>query len=105
MTAEARAQQGLVPVAAIQAEPPPPTEIIRVPVRAPGSNPLGALLAVTAGSFVIGLLARRRAEEVEKPVTRIREGFADLGQKSAESLADLLQRTRKEIARRGQLKL
>ncbi len=100
VTAEARAQQGLVPVAAIHAEPPPQPEIIRVTARPSGSNPIGALLAVTAGSFIIGLLARRRAEKVEKPAARIRAGFSDLGQQTAASLVDLLQRTRSEIARR-----
>jgi len=100
VTAEARAQQGLVPVAAIHAEAPPQTEIIRVTGQPSVGNPIGALLAVTAGFFVIGLLARRRAEEAEKPSTRIREGFADLGQQTAEGLVDLLQRTRSEIARR-----
>ena len=100
VTAEACAQQGLVPVAAIHAEAPPQTEIIRVTGQPSVGNPIGALLAVTAGFFVIGLLARRRAEEAEKPSTRIREGFADLGQQTAEGLVDLLQRTRSEIARR-----
>jgi hypothetical protein len=101
VTAEARAQEGLVPVAAIQAEPRPPPEFIDVSEPPSGSNPLGALLAVIAASFVVGLLARRRAEEAEKPATRIREGFAGLGEETAEKLADLLERTRRAIGRRG----
>ncbi len=101
VTAEARAQEGLVPVAAVHAEPLharlPLKEVVAPPAE---RNPFGALLAVTAASFVVGLLARRHAEQAEKPVTRIREGFAGLGVQAAESLADLLRRTRSEIARR-----
>ena len=100
VTAEQRAQQGLVPIGAVQNEPTPRTEVLRVAVPPAGNSPLGALLAITAASFVIGLLARRRAEKAEKPTTRIREGFADFGQQTAESLVELLQRTRSEIARR-----
>ena len=100
VTAEQRAQQGLVPIGAVQDEPTPRTEVLRVAVPPAGNSPLGALLAITAASFVIGLLARRRAEKAEKPTTRIREGFADFGQQTAESLVELLQRTRSEIARR-----
>ena len=100
VTAESRAQQGLVPAAMIAAEPPPRTQIIEVPAPPAGSNPLGALLAVTAASFVVGVLARRGAEESRKPATRIREGFSGLGKQAAENLAELLLRTRSEVASR-----
>lgn len=101
VTAESRAQQGLVPVGVIDVKPAPArTQIIEVAAPPAGPNPLGALLAVTAASFVVGLLARRRTEETQTPTTRIREGFAGLGEQAAESLADLLQRTRSEVARR-----
>ena len=97
VTAEARAQQGLTPVAVSSVAPPPTPEVPPAPA---GRNPLGALLAVTAASFAVALLLRRRAEQAEEPVTRIREGFAGLGEQAAETLAELLQRTRREIARR-----
>jgi membrane protein len=101
VTAEARAQQGIVPVAAIEAERPAPrTEVIHVPVQPEGSNPIGTLLAVTAGFYVVGLLARRGTEKVEAPSTRIREGFADLGNQTAANLLGLLPQIRSEIARR-----
>ncbi len=83
------------------AEPlPARSHIIEVAAPPVGYNPLGALLAVTAASFVVGLLARRRMEEAQKPTTRIREGLAGLGEQTAESLADLLQRARSELDRR-----
>jgi hypothetical protein len=44
---------------------------------------LGALLAVTGVSFVIGLLAQRRIEQGRKPSTRIREGISGLGEELA----------------------
>lgn len=59
VTAEARAQQGLVPVEAIEGPPPPSTQLIEVPPISGGQSPLGALFAVTAVSFFAGLLARR----------------------------------------------
>jgi membrane protein len=101
VTEESRAQQGLAPAKTARPEAAlPRTEIIAVPAPPAGRNPAGALLAVVAGSFVIGLLARRRAEANEPPITRIRGGLADLGGQATENLVDLLQRTRAEIARR-----
>ena len=56
------------------------------------------------GSRVFKLLretfARRRAEEAQEPVTRIREGFAGLGERAAENLAALVERARREVSRR-----
>jgi len=99
VTAESRAQQGLVPP--VSAEPHAArTEVIEVPARPAGRNPLGALLAVTTASFVVGMLARRPWEQVRKPATRIREGFADLGTQTVEDLSSLLKRTRRKIASR-----
>ena len=71
---------------------------IEVPAPPDGRNPLGALLAVTAASFVVGLLARRHAEEAQKPTTRIWEGLAGLGKQTVENLADVITRTRRKIA-------
>ena len=101
VTAAERAQQGLTPAEAPSAkrEPEQP-QIIRAAMPPAGPNPAGALLAVVAGSFVIGLLARRRAESTAPPTTRIREGLADLGGQATEGLMELPQRTRAEIARR-----
>lgn len=98
VTAEARAQQGLVPADVIHAPPKP--ILIPVAARETGANPLGLLLAVTGIAFLAGLLARRRAEQAEEPVTRIREGFAGLGEQAAESLAALIGRARREVGRR-----
>ncbi len=100
-TADARAQQGLVPSAVIQADSHPPQPLV-IPVAATpaGVSPLGVLLAVTGGAFLVGLLARRHAEEAEQPVARIREGFAGLGEQATDSLGALLQRARHEVARR-----
>ena len=101
VTAAERAQQGLTPAEPPPAKPAPvKTHVIAVAAPPPGPNPAGPLLAVVAGSFVIGLLARRRAESVSPPATRIREGLADLGGQATEGLLDLLHRTRAEIARR-----
>ena len=101
VTAEARAQQGLVPSAVIQADPHPPQPLI-IPVAATptSASPLGVLLAVTGGAFLVGLLVRRRTRAGEPPVTRIREGFADLGGQAAGKMASLLKRARREVARR-----
>ena len=98
VTPEARAQQGLVPADVLHAPPEP----IVIPVAATpaGANPLGILLAVTGATFLAGLLARRRAEQAEEPVTRIREGFAGLGEQAAGNLGEFLQRARQEISRR-----
>lgn len=61
ITAEGRAQQGLVPAAEIPVEKPiPPTRNTEVPSPPEGRAPIGALLAVTAVSFVVGLVARRK---------------------------------------------
>ena len=99
VTAEARAQQGLTPVAVMQADPPKPL-LISIAATPLGANPLGILLAVTGGAFLVGMLARRHAEAAEPPVTRIREGLADFGGQATDNLAALLQRARREVARR-----
>lgn len=101
VTAEARAQQGLVPGAVIQADPHPPQPLIIPVAAAPtGASPLGVLLAVTGGAFLVGLLIRRRAEPVGPPLLRIREGFADLGGQAAGKMASLFKRARRAVARR-----
>jgi len=72
-------------------EPPKETLVTAVgPVEPETTEPpaqkdhaLGALLAVTGVSFVIGLLAQRRIEQGRKPSTRIREGFSGLGEELA----------------------
>ena len=54
------------------------------------------------GSRVFKLLretfARRRAEEAQEPVTRIREGFAGLGERAAENLAALVECARGPVS-------
>ena len=61
VTAEGRAQQGLVPTNELQAETPT-TPIREIKLRPPITErtPVGALLAVTTVSFVVGLLTRRK---------------------------------------------
>lgn len=100
VTSAERAQQGLVPPGDIGAPQPPIPLVIPVRAEPTGSNPLGALLGVVGAAFVIGLVARRRAEKAEAPGTRIREGFAGLGEKAGEHLAALLERARHEMDRR-----
>ncbi len=101
VSAEVRAQQGLP-----QTETPPVkiaaprTEAITIAAPPAGFHSAGLLLAVAAGSFVIGLLARRRAEMAAPPATRIREGLEDLSGQATKSLVDLLHSARDEIARR-----
>jgi len=101
VTKEARAQQGLAPLDATKPEPPAPQAEVTAPDAPPaGPNHLGGLLAIFAGAFIVGLIARWRAEEVAPPTTRIREGLADLGGQATAGLVDLVHRTRAEIARR-----
>lgn len=67
VTAESRAQQGLLPAAAIEAEPP--AALIRPAPTGPrsteidasftGVHPVGALLGATAAGFVVGWISRR----------------------------------------------
>ena len=98
VTAEARAQQGLVAADAMLAPSEP--RVIAVAASPASTNPLGLLLAVTGTAFLVGLLARRRAEQAEEPMTRIREGIAGLGEHTAENLAALIERARREVSRR-----
>jgi len=100
VTAEVRAQQGLVPVGAVQGEPPPATEIIEGAPTPVERSPLGALFALSAASFVVGFLALRRMEKEKEPVTRIREGLADLGGQTTENLTELLRSVRSALIRR-----
>jgi len=96
VTEAARAQQGLVPAEAVEPALRPAPQPLLIPGAATpnGANPLGMLLAVTGVTFLAGLLARRRAEQAEEPVMRIREGFAGLGKQAGERLAALLERGR-----------
>ena len=98
VTAEARAQQGLVAADAMLAPSEP--RVIAVAASPASTNPLGLLLAVTGTAFLVGLLARRRAEQAEEPMTRIREGIAGFGEHTAENFAALIERARREVSRR-----
>ncbi len=95
VTAEARAQQGLAPIAA--ASPPPEPLLIPVTATPAGANPLGVLLAVTSGALLVGLLIRRRTEAVEPPITLLRADFADLGGQAAGKISALLKRARRAV--------
>lgn len=107
VTTESRAQQGLVPVAVIEqaredrplALAPPTSARVRPDPAA--AHPFALLLAVTAGSYVLGLLLRRDAERERTPAARIREGFADLGEETSADLAAWLHRAQDRFARRS----
>jgi membrane protein len=101
VTEESRAQQGLAQTVAPPAIVAPiRTEWIKAPEPTPGGSPMGTLVAVLAGSFVVGILARRWEAREETPVARIRGGFASLGEQATENLVELAQRAREELARR-----
>lgn len=101
VTPESRAQQGLAPSVAKATEPAPVrTTVIEVPLPPSSPSPIGALLGVTAASFLLGLLARRRAEEVREPGARIRDGLKDLGEESMTQVSDVVRRGIKKVAER-----
>jgi membrane protein len=67
VTAEDRAQQGLVPVAAIEADPPPvitrpasARPLVEVPANFRDVHPLGAMAAAITAGYLVGWLSRRR---------------------------------------------
>lgn len=63
VTARMRIQQGLVPEKTAHPEAPAVcTELIEVRAPAHARSPLGGLLVTLVGSFIVGLLARRRRE-------------------------------------------
>lgn len=104
VTAVERAHQGLSPDSKC-AEPIPATATaypVEVPALEPGGalRPAGALLLVTAASFVVGLLARRWTEAARDPSARVRDGLTDLGAQAATQLTDLLERTQSKLAHR-----
>lgn len=101
VTAESPAQQGLAaPAEATRSVAGPlRTELIQVTAPPAGRSPAGALLAVVAASFAVGLLARGRAEREETPTARIRGGLAGLREQATENLGELIERAREKIAR------
>jgi len=101
VTPESRAQQGLAPSATKAANPEPVyTRVITISAAPAESSPIGVLLAVTAASFIVGLLARRRAEEVRDPTARIRDGLTDLGEESMGRVSELLRRGGEKVKQR-----
>ena len=100
VTQEKRAQDGLAPggacTPAASIGPTVTTEIITVEARATTEHPFGALLAVTAVSFLVGLLTRKSpVAPGAKPAARIREGLADLGADAANQIAEMLLRPKR----------
>jgi membrane protein len=88
VTAGFRAQQGLVPAKEAPPQAPAvPPELIEVTAPPPGRSPLGGLLTTLVGSFILGLIARRRPDVEEKPLARISGGFADLGHQATGKMA------------------
>jgi membrane protein len=108
MTAAARAHEGLVPATAPAVaaktsvtEPkrellprPEPQVLDDVPPRAETAQPLGALLAVTGASMVLGLLSRGWAQKTKRPATQLKEGLYGLGREAAVSLASAASRAK-----------
>lgn len=103
VTQEKRAQQGLTPASkpTVVAESPRPivtTEIVAVEARPSVDHPFGALLAVTAVSFVVGLIARKRpVMPVVSPTGRIQSGLTDLGEDAANRVAEVLMRVTRKM--------
>ena len=98
VTAGMRAQQGLAPPKAAHPEAPAVrTELIEVTAPPAGRSPLGGLLATLAGSFIVGLIARRRADVEQNPVARIRGGFAEIGHQATGKIAEWSQRARQKF--------
>jgi membrane protein len=94
VTAETPAQEGLAAATkevASQTVTVPEPFLIEVPARQPAEpHPLGALFAVTAVSFVVGLVAGRPAEKADKPIANIRRGVAGLGGEANAALAEMM---------------
>ena len=100
VSAENRAQQGMAPIKAEEArQTEVRTRIIEVALPPAGRNPIGLLFAVTTATFLIGLLARRRAEEVRDPYPRVRDGLKGLGGQAAGQLAEVFDGARRAVAR------
>ncbi len=110
VTEEARAQQGMTPAEdrgkdADKDKSPrgielPPRQRPLPPVQRAEAGPLTTLLAVTAASFVVGVIVRRRTASLGEPVSRIRGGFSDLGTQATENLTDLLHRVSDAVRKR-----
>lgn len=98
VTEEARAQQGILPSSDSRSAVVH-TRMVPVAAKPLGPSPLGPLLLITALTFLIGLLTRRRVEREQSPVTRLREDLADLGQDATGNLRALWQRTVSEAKR------
>ena len=99
VTPEARAQQGLAAPAPPSAPTNTPLRLVTVAAPPSGPNPLGSLLAVTCGGFVIGLLARQHTEKVQTPAARLRHDFADLSDEAVEHVTTLWHRLGREARR------
>ena len=123
ITAEGRAQQGLPPSTGSDAgsptigpayaksspvhrPPEPKREILprpevrvleEVPAPADKEQPLGALLAVTGASMLLGLISRGLAQKTKKPSTQLKEGLYGLGREAAVSLGEALGKAKQKL--------
>ena len=111
VSAAMRAQEGLVPASASVAiakggpnEPkrealprPEPRVLDDVPSRLDQQQPLGALLAVTGVSMVLGLLSRGWAQKTKRPSTQLKEGLYGVTREAGVSLASALHRAKKGL--------
>jgi membrane protein len=81
VAAEAPTQEGLVAKAkeaGLLAATTPEPVLVEVPARKPAEpHPLGALFAVTALGFLLGLVARGPSANADKPMSYLRKGFAE----------------------------
>ena len=123
LTPEARAQQGLPPHPGTQTtspgavpayaksspthnRPEPKREVLprpevrvleEVPAPADKEQPLGALLAVTGASMLLGLISRGLAQKTKKPSTQLKEGLYGLGREAAVSLGEVLGKAKQKL--------
>ncbi len=97
VTAEARAQQGIAPPSKAETPAIALTRLGPFMAKPAAPSPIGPLLAVTAATFLLGLLTRRT--KVEPPSVRLREDFAELGEDAAERLGALWERVGQEANR------
>ncbi len=103
VTEEKRAQEGLAASKPGTTSPRPivTTEIITVEARPSAEHPFGTLLAITAVSFLVGLLSRKAGgAPTTKPSAKIREGFAELGTDTVEDLAEAWRHWKRNIQSR-----
>jgi membrane protein len=98
VTADERAQQGLVPAPARESLVP---LIVSEPEEKPAlpeKSPFGLLFAVSGSAFLLSLIARRRVEHRKQPDDQIRSGMSDLSEEAAARIGDWVTRSRRRLS-------